>query len=238
MPPADFVNHASSGYNNEKSHLSPVPAVAAPPQYSSGPQNGPELAEAMYEYRPTDDSDLPLYRGSQILVIEKVNPDWWRGRDKASGREGVFPSSYVRVLDGASQFSSPSPDQYRAQSYNSAPMPYQAPTPQPYFPPAASPAPQPVAYQQPQQHQQQPQQPQQPQHQPQAQHQQQQQQQQQHHHSGMEQVGKKFGKKLGNAAIFGRFISFYSIFRDLKTNLGCCAGAGATIGSNIVNSIF
>lgn len=35
--------------------------------------------------------------------------------------------------------------------------------------------------------------------------------------SKMEQNGKKFGKKLGNAAIFG---------------------AGATIGGNIVNSIF
>ena len=35
--------------------------------------------------------------------------------------------------------------------------------------------------------------------------------------SKLEQNGKKFGKKLGNAAIFG---------------------AGATIGSNIVNGIF
>jgi hypothetical protein len=35
--------------------------------------------------------------------------------------------------------------------------------------------------------------------------------------SKTQQYGKKFGKKMGNAAIFG---------------------AGATIGSNIVNSIF
>ncbi|KAF2130550.1 SH3-domain-containing protein [Dothidotthia symphoricarpi CBS 119687] len=41
--------------------------------------------------------------------------------------------------------------------------------------------------------------------------------QQPHEPSKAEQTGKKFGKKLGNAAIFG---------------------AGATIGSNIVNSIF
>lgn len=47
---------------------------------------------------------------------------------------------------------------------------------------------------------------------------QQQQQGQEHPHlSKVEEGGKKFGKKLGNAAIFG---------------------AGATIGSNIVNSIF
>jgi hypothetical protein len=39
-----------------------------------------------------------------------------------------------------------------------------------------------------------------------------------HHHGDKgKEMGKKFGKKLGNAAIFG---------------------AGATIGSNIVNSIF
>lgn len=36
-------------------------------------------------------------------------------------------------------------------------------------------------------------------------------------YSKLEEQGKKFGKKMGNAAIFG---------------------AGATIGSNIVNGIF
>jgi hypothetical protein len=45
----------------------------------------------------------------------------------------------------------------------------------------------------------------------------QQQQEQEGGGSKMGEHGKKFGKKLGNAAIFG---------------------AGATIGSNIVNSIF
>ncbi|KAI5305890.1 hypothetical protein KEM55_008807, partial [Ascosphaera atra] len=44
-----------------------------------------------------------------------------------------------------------------------------------------------------------------------------QQQQQGGHMSKVEEGGKKFGKKIGNAAIFG---------------------AGATIGSNLVNSIF
>ncbi|KAK7205412.1 protein that induces appearance of [PIN+] prion when overproduced [Myxozyma melibiosi] len=204
MPPLDLHSAASTPSTEKSQFAAPVAAPAAPPQYSSAAQMQPEFAEAMYDYRPSDESDLPLYRGAQIVVIEKVNPDWWRGRDKSSGREGIFPSSYVRVLDGSASHLAPSPAPYR-ESYNVSPQPYQAPTPQPYFPPAASPQPQqqPVVVQQ-----QQPQQQQQQQHQ---------QQQQQHQHSGLEKAGKKFGKKLGNAAIFG---------------------AGATIGSNIVNSIF
>lgn len=49
-----------------------------------------------------------------------------------------------------------------------------------------------------------------------------------------EQHGKKFGKKMGNAGMF--FIDLMAVYRVLT--FLAIFGAGATMGSNIVNSIF
>jgi hypothetical protein len=53
--------------------------------------------------------------------------------------------------------------------------------------------------------------------------------------SKFEQNGKKFGKKLGNA---GMFMVYRSCCRGDLTIVAAIFGAGATVGSNIVNSIF
>ncbi|KAK9462164.1 SH3 domain-containing protein [Lipomyces oligophaga] len=191
MTPADIANNTTMNSSSEKSSSfsTPAPAQIAPPTYAAAPME-PQPAEAMYDYHPTDQSDLPLYRGAQIVVLEKINPDWWRGRDLSTGREGVFPSSYVRVRDGYS-----GPPQQQQQQYGQ-PAPYQAPAPVAYQAPNSQPVAQGSNQQLGEEHK--------------------------HHNfehleSSLGKNGKKFGKKLGNAAIFG---------------------AGATIGSNIVNSIF
>ena len=60
--------------------------------------------------------------------------------------------------------------------------------------------------------------------------------------SKVNETGKKFGKKLGNAGML--FLCIYFLRRSLElfANGMFCAtaifGAGATIGSNIVNGIF
>ncbi|ODQ49569.1 hypothetical protein PICMEDRAFT_18820, partial [Pichia membranifaciens NRRL Y-2026] len=165
-----------------------------------------EYAEAIYDYAPQQSDDLKLTRGDKITVLEKVSDAWWKG--SVHGRSGMFPANYVKL------YSEPSDDSRSA--VNVAPPPsYQQSQP---------------FYQQPQQQQmQQPyfqQQMQQPYYQqsqsslnipgqiPVGQPPMQQQPQQQGQHSG---TFKRFGSKLGDAAIFG---------------------AGATIGSDLINSIF
>lgn len=127
------------------------------------------------------------------------------GKNCRTGEEGIFPSNYVRSENYPSPLAqqpaggyyednkSPVANGYPGQQQQAGGyQPYQAPQKQdPYqnhVPPMA------MANEG---------------------------QQQQHGEEGKankaEQMGKKFGKKLGNAAIFG---------------------AGATIGGNIVNSIF
>ncbi|CAG59105.1 uncharacterized protein GVI51_F04455 [Nakaseomyces glabratus] len=150
-----------------------------------------EYVEALYDFQPQQDGDLAIRAGDKIQVLEKPSAEWYRGT--VNGREGMFPSNYVRPA--------------AAPSANLAPPAYDNPklSPQPtvqsFQPPAqpivAQPSPQPAYYQAPPQQVVVEQQPVQ----------------QSSAHNGL----KSFGSKLGNAAIFG---------------------AGATLGSDLVNSIF
>lgn len=190
---------------NEKT---PIPPPSHSPAPSNAPSNnGQEIVEALYDYNARDATDLALHRGNRIAVLEKLNGDWWRGRDLNSGNEGIFPSNYVRASDSGygaggddgkkGMYMQPPPQQQQQQQYYPPPQQmYPAQSAPPYYPPPST-----NYYQQPPPEQAAPQP---------------EQQQQPHRHHGGAAM-KKFGSKLGNAAIFG---------------------AGATIGSDIVNSIF
>ncbi|SCU95282.1 LADA_0G14708g1_1 [Lachancea dasiensis] len=201
-----------------------------PDRYNPEPrqenQSQNELVEAIYAFQAQQDGDLNLRVGDKVEVLEKPSPEWFKGR--SNGNVGMFPSNYVKPAFSGSttSFESnrsnlPPPPQYQSQQHM---QPQQTNTSsQSGYSQAPFPPPSTNYYQGPpaQQYQQVPQQgyyqaaPPQQQQQQQPQQQQQQQQQQQHHHGSA--AFKKFGGKLGNAAIFG---------------------AGATMGSDLVNSIF
>ncbi|KAI2632753.1 SH3 domain-containing protein [Xylaria nigripes] len=182
----------------------PSPNSAPPAYNTTGPPALPSRAKsakpviararALFKYQAADDRDLAFQRDDQIAVHEYMNDDWWMGRNERTGAEGIFPKTYVHIdhNEKAGFYAPPQQPVYASPAYpaNSAyPPPTQAQNPyNSQVPPMA------VA-----------------------------------EGSGpnggggngssgkMNEAGKKFGKKLGNAAIFG---------------------AGATIGSNLVNSIF
>ncbi|OAG44343.1 hypothetical protein AYO21_01339 [Fonsecaea monophora] len=128
------------------------------------------IASALYAYTPTDAGDLALQQGDRIQVLEHMNNDWWRGRNERTNLEGIFPRSYVNVIEDRR------PPMVHSQSTEYGNLPLQVSQ-------SGSSAGGPDGRK----------------------------------YSKLEEQGKKFGKKMGNAAIFG---------------------AGATIGSNIVNGIF
>jgi hypothetical protein len=199
--------------NNNTTTTTVTPAPAPPPPAAPvAPPSRPVLARAraLYRYAAGDARDVSFERDDEIAVFEYMNADWWMGRNERTGGEGIFPRSYVVVLSegGAGEKAGGGVGGYPAQPVYAGQL--AAPTPvgagggggYPVSPvPVAGggyPAPPPpgqaaVPYQQGQPEQ------------------------QQGGESKFGEQGKKFGKKLGNAAIFG---------------------AGATIGSNIVNSIF
>jgi len=153
-----------------KDHYAPVasPAPLPPPAYASGPQIL-SIATALYAYTPTDAGDLALQQNDRIQVTEHMNNDWWRGRNERTGLEGIFPRSYVNIVEEKRPLLHPT----SSTDYGNMPL---ALTQSNSLVPTEGRKP-----------------------------------------SKFEENGKKFGKKMGNAAIFG---------------------AGATIGSNIVNGIF
>ncbi|KAF4494329.1 SH3 domain [Fusarium agapanthi] len=170
----------------------------APPAYDQTPPPGPPPrnvkptvadARALYRYAASDGRDLSFEKDDRIAVYEYMNQDWWMGRNERTGQEGIFPRNYVLVDQETKKPVAPIPQpQYGYPAYSQGPPPQQNPY-NSHVPPMA------VA---------------EGSGQPQGQ-------EGDGKDSKVNEYGKKFGKKLGNAAIFG---------------------AGATIGGNIVNSIF
>ena len=104
------------------------------------------------------------------IIADSTSRVGWRGRNERTGLEGIFPRSYVNIIEEKRpQAVSP-----HVSNYGNLPLEVSQ----------SSTSMTPVDGKKP---------------------------------SKLEENGKKFGKKMGNAAIFG---------------------AGATIGSNIVNGIF
>lgn len=140
------------------------PPAAPPPSYAAAPPVI-AMASALYAYTPTDAGDLALQPNDRIQVLEHMNNDWWRGRNERTNLEGIFPRTYVTVIEEKSALS-PQPTNYGNYPLEVA---HSGSSNDPKKP------------------------------------------------TKFEENGKKFGKKMGNAAIFG---------------------AGATVGSKIVNGIF
>ncbi|EKD14542.1 uncharacterized protein L3040_000065 [Drepanopeziza brunnea f. sp. 'multigermtubi'] len=180
-----------------------TPALPSREPSAPPPKPKPEIARATALYRYTEPSDCNFEPGDQIAVHEYMNADWWLGRNLRTGKEGVFPVNYVQVLPAQQQQNmNPYGGAYPNEKMGGGGYPGQYNQHQPQQmgpPPGAGPSnpydssvPPMAIAEQPSDGGKQP------------------------GNKGSE-MGKKFGKKLGNAAIFG---------------------AGATIGGNIVNSIF
>ncbi|XP_032488954.1 SH3 domain-containing protein 19 isoform X2 [Phocoena sinus] len=53
-----------------------------------------EWCEALHSFTAETSDDLSFKRGDQILIMERVDSDWYRGRLR--DREGIFPAVFVR----------------------------------------------------------------------------------------------------------------------------------------------
>lgn len=115
VPTAPMAN-LSVNRDDEKKHgnsfyqPSPTPTPAqAPPAYAAPPPSMPPLAQAtaLYAYNGTDAGDLELHPNDHINVTEYMNAEWWKGKSSRTGQEGIFPRSYVRVIENTLPQSAP-----------------------------------------------------------------------------------------------------------------------------------
>ncbi|MCJ1471448.1 hypothetical protein MMC13_000087 [Lambiella insularis] len=174
QPPTNLLANTSISEKQPANFYAAAPSPAPPPAYG-GPISV-ATASALYAYAPADAGDLALQPTDRIQIMEFMNADWAKGCNERTGQEGIFPRSYINIIEEKSAGSlatmvPPPPTPQQANNYGNLPL-------------AVS-------------------------------------------QSGgggggggqskFDENGKKFGKKLGNAAIFG---------------------AGASIGGKIVGSIF
>lgn len=112
---------------NEKqgNFYAPTPQpVLSPPAYASSPAPlALATASALYEYHPSDAGDLAILPNDRILITEFMNADWAKGRNERTGADGIFPRSYVAIIDekGAMGRFQPPPPPMQS-SYGNMPM--------------------------------------------------------------------------------------------------------------------
>lgn len=95
-PSADklAVDLANTSIVEKKRAPSPPPPLRTP--HGPAPQG---YCIAQYDYESNEQGDLRLRKGDKICVYEHLSPDWWKGAVKnLLGSPGVFPSNYVKVV--------------------------------------------------------------------------------------------------------------------------------------------
>lgn len=52
-----------------------------------------------YDYTAKEDDELTLVKGAILNNIKAQQGGWWEGTLAATGKTGMFPDNFVRVLD-------------------------------------------------------------------------------------------------------------------------------------------
>nr|XP_033805462.1 intersectin-1 isoform X1 [Geotrypetes seraphini] len=83
--PANYVKLLSPGTNKST------------PTEPSKPTALPSMCQVigMYDYTAQNDDELAFAKGQIINVLNKEDPDWWKG--ELNGQVGLFPSNYVKL---------------------------------------------------------------------------------------------------------------------------------------------
>nr|XP_055061650.1 sorbin and SH3 domain-containing protein 1 isoform X10 [Misgurnus anguillicaudatus] len=107
--------------------ISYVEKVASPerrqPVRPPPPAQVREMGEAIARYNFNADTtvELSLRKGERVILLRKVDQNWYEGKIPGSNRQGIFPVSYVDVIKG-SPSKSPSHQgdahTYRAQKHD------------------------------------------------------------------------------------------------------------------------
>ena len=88
-------SHASNLTRLHASNLSSSTTTIWPPSSSNSASSN--YALALYSYTADNADELTFYKGSVIAILNKDDPDWWKG--EVNGQVGLVPANYVQELD-------------------------------------------------------------------------------------------------------------------------------------------
>ena len=72
------------------------------------PETEQQLYRSMFEYKPSKAGEIPLARNEVIILYERLDSEWWKGKSKSTGRYGCFPANYVTEMTTEEMFPAPS----------------------------------------------------------------------------------------------------------------------------------
>ena len=65
----------------------------------SQPDDEAYTVVALFDFEAQEDGEVSFKRGNRIKVLEKTDPNWWKGQVASgvlAGNVGLFPSNYVK----------------------------------------------------------------------------------------------------------------------------------------------
>uniref|UniRef100_A0A915N3V9 NCK adaptor protein n=1 Tax=Meloidogyne javanica TaxID=6303 RepID=A0A915N3V9_MELJA len=84
--PSNYVRKEASNNNNAEAFAS-----------SDRRENVLTMATVLFNYTPQREDELPLKKGTKLVVLDKSSDGWWKGEEKFGNfRKGWFPSNYVK----------------------------------------------------------------------------------------------------------------------------------------------
>ena len=92
---ATSSSSASSVLSNANPYKEQLVTATAPT--SPYPTDGSHC-EATFTFQPQEANELPFSKGDIIKITAQEDEGWWQGINLSSGKQGVFPSNYVKVL--------------------------------------------------------------------------------------------------------------------------------------------
>nr|XP_009674984.1 PREDICTED: sorbin and SH3 domain-containing protein 2 isoform X9 [Struthio camelus australis] len=98
------------------------PPEKAQPARPPPPAQIGEIGEAVAKYNFSADTnvELSLRKGDRVILLKRVDQNWYEGRIPGTNRQGIFPVSYVEVIKkNASKSTDDYPDPPVPQSYSS-----------------------------------------------------------------------------------------------------------------------
>ncbi|KAL9118857.1 MAG: hypothetical protein Q9187_004586 [Circinaria calcarea] len=104
----------------QSSFYAPTPSPGSP-AYNPPAPTSIATATALYAYAPSDAGDLALSPNDRIAILEYMNADWAKGRNERTGQEGIFPRSYVNVVEDKNGLPTPA-TQPAGTNYGNMPL--------------------------------------------------------------------------------------------------------------------
>ncbi|NXH18008.1 SRBS2 protein, partial [Bucco capensis] len=98
------------------------PPEKAQPARPPPPAQIGEIGEAIAKYNFSADTnvELSLRKGDRVILLKRVDQNWYEGKIPGTNRQGIFPVSYVEVIKkNASRSVDNYPDPPITQSYSS-----------------------------------------------------------------------------------------------------------------------